>query len=351
MAFSFLQYYLLKEDIKHNLIWVYHRTKTHPDEHALTQGLFNKDVNERATYGKGLYTTFDIESQQGPNMKATYGPYILRLKVNIEKYCILDPDVFEILHPQKTQSRIQHRDFWKYVYSLKLNIPPPSQNEDDFGKPFYGSDLAYRNHETIRKLGFSGIIFNGRQDGKVTVIWKPETLTIHSYSTDDGQTWTPIKPKPLKENNEFENTWIVYKKTGKCPKLTFDVFEKFSDWLIKRLDASEIHPTPVREFFQKDENHINLLKLIRKDAENNSKVRFQLINAIEPIDLWDLFLEFNNRHMQFGVQLVSALITRLKQQKVPEFLYDEIPKELSMRSYGQNGRYLLSHITGEFPNH
>lgn len=339
MALPFIKYFLLKEDIKHNLIWVYHRTKTHPDEHALAQGLFNKDVNERATYGKGLYTTFDMESQQGPYMKDNYGPYILRLKVNIEKYCILDPDVYQILHPQKTQSTLRHRDFWKYVYSLKLNIPPPQMD-----KEFYGSDLAVRNQRTIQKLGFNGMVFNGRQDGKVVVIWKPDTLTIHSYSTDDGKTWIPIKPKPLKENNEFENIWIAFKKTDKCPKLSFDVFEKFSDWLIARFNAHVNH-SQVTSFFKKDENRENLLRLIRSDAYTKKEVRTPLVLALDPSDIWNFFLEFFKNNTSAGrtnYQFVDHLRRLKSLEEIPKTLQDEMIKELSKGNYGWNGKLLLS---------
>ena len=350
---TFKKYFLLKEDIKHNLIWVYHRTRIHPEQHDLVKGMFNKKGNVRASYGQGLYSTFNLDSQLEQKMKDMYGPYILRMKVNISNFFILDKDVFQILHPEKK--------FWKYVQDTGMKLSSLGLHDhydlhdyfEEFPhkEPEFGSDIAKVKHEYLIKKGFSGIIFNGRTDGKVAVIWKPETLVINSYSHDDGKTWILVEQKNLKDPYvDADVRWKAYKKTGKIQELSLKQFEDMLYVALGKEDQQDYQY--LLKFFKEERNHKNLIQKIKKDANTGQRIHQQLINALPIKDVWDFYRDCRDNvhfrhHIDLEAQFGNRLIDSITKNKVPHDLYVEIQKDLSRVKNTPIDRSILNYLKGD----
>lgn len=204
---------ILNESIQGNLAWLYHRTAVDPEQHPLFKGEFIAANNIRAMYGKGLYCTYDLQSQLNERMRHLYGNTILKFKINLNKFFILDEDVFRKIFPNQS-----YYDFLKkYNVSLVYNQDPDDEDYDD-RVPLYTSDTAKKCAWKIQRLGiFDGILFTGRHDGKVAIVWKPETMILSSYSNDEGKTWNKqsnvsrIIAKPPVE----DIIWNYFIKNGK----------------------------------------------------------------------------------------------------------------------------------------
>jgi len=197
-----------------SLLWVYHRTKIDPYEHPLSKGEFIIDNNIRASYGRGLYTTYDLESQLDDRMESLYGKSILKFKINISNFVILDQRLFNRIFPQK--------NYYDFLKDLNINIvykrPKHLEEDDEDNTYLYTSDTALKYAKQLKNKGFDGVIFVGRQDGKVAVIWRPDTLVLHSFSNDGGKNWNLIGFKKIKTSELLhENLWNFYKKNNTIP--------------------------------------------------------------------------------------------------------------------------------------
>lgn len=171
----------LIERIVGNAGWVYHRTKENPeDSEILTKGI-RPSSNLSALYGKGLYTCYDFDQQLKSDMKK-YGRYILKGKVDLNGFAILDEDIYRIANPRG--------DFEKHLKEIGTNL---IEAKDRSILP-YTSRIAQRIWKKCKQNGYNGIIFTGETDGKVAVIWNRRNFIPYQYTEDEGETWKKINP-------------------------------------------------------------------------------------------------------------------------------------------------------------
>lgn len=181
---------LLSEKIYGNLGWVYHRTRVNPEEALLSKEGIKPSANTSAAYGKGLYCCYDIDEQFKGTMRG-YGRFILKGKVDLKGFVILDKDVFELANPKE--------NFENYLKSLNIDLE--KYNE----KLPFTSDIASQIWNDAKRRGANGIVFTGRNDGKVAVIWTRQNFIPYQYASDRvesevvGKTWitTIENPKDL----------------------------------------------------------------------------------------------------------------------------------------------------------
>ena len=85
-----------QEKVYGNLGVVYHRTKSVD----IAKGILEKGFipGEGEMYGRGLYTTYDLESQMHDRMIDVYGPIILKFKISLHNFLILDYDVAKVVY-------------------------------------------------------------------------------------------------------------------------------------------------------------------------------------------------------------------------------------------------------------
>ena len=209
---KFKEFFLtLNESVQGNLAWLYHRTNTYAYEHPISRGIFSTSDNKRALYGTGLYTTYDLNSQLNERMRHLYGPFILRFKTNLSNFFILDEDVFKRLYP--------NQNFYDYLKKYNVDLVYEKGNEENDLTPSlrFTSDTARKYAKKIKSLNiFDGIIFTGRSDGKIAIVWKPETLVLHSFSEDEGKTWQKMNSlvKMKEVHSLAETVWRSFLKRG-----------------------------------------------------------------------------------------------------------------------------------------
>lgn len=175
----------LLEDIYGHQVIGFHRTNK-AGMANLTSGHFFLSSSE-GTYGPGIYLTYDFESQQTLYMIDNYGEYIIKCRVFMNNFLILDPPIAQRIYG----------DNWHWISQLEYflrQMPPSSQfnvrrelgHVKAEGYPTYTSGLARILLSVFRKnlskyLGVSGLVFTGRQDGHVIVTYDSNAVTPLSW--------------------------------------------------------------------------------------------------------------------------------------------------------------------------
>ena len=184
----------LVEKIVGNTGWVYHRTKENPEgSEILTHGI-KPSSNQSAMYGKGLYCCYDLDQQLKPNMEK-YGDYILKGKIDLNGFAILDEDVFRLANPRG--------NFEEHLKKIGTDIEDV-RNVSSFFHP-YTSTIAQKIWRSCKQRGYNGIIFTGETDGKVAVIWNRRNFIPYQYS-EDGNNWKRLNSdiRSIKRENDPE---------------------------------------------------------------------------------------------------------------------------------------------------
>jgi len=189
---SLIRETLLLEEVYGAQAVVYHGTKSDPLTliDALLKDQFIAGAGAGAMYGKGLYTVYDLAGTS--TERGVYGDNIIKLKVNLYGYIIFDPD---------TALR---------VYKRPLT---PAQQAEEVGysdevvkalrgvrkrKSGFTSDAADRVHESLQRK-VKGLVFTGRNDGRVVVVYDPTTAVPMSWKRVGSKSWTPVDRAALLE--------------------------------------------------------------------------------------------------------------------------------------------------------
>jgi hypothetical protein len=194
----------LVEKVIGNTGWVYHRTHDNPEgSEIITHGI-KPSTNQSAMYGKGLYCCYDFDQQLKPNMEK-YGEYILKGKIDLNGFAILDEDIYQLANP-KGNFESHLRKIGTDIENVKDETP-------------YTSSIAQNIWKECKQNGYNGIIFTGRNDGKVAVIWNRRNFIPYQYSKDAGVTWKKLTPdiKAIKRPHDFE--YDFDDETIRFPKL------------------------------------------------------------------------------------------------------------------------------------
>ena len=181
----------LVEKIVGNTGWVYHRTKNNPEESDIVKYGIKPSTNQSAMYGKGLYCCYDINQQLKPDMEH-YGDYILKGKIDLNGFAILDSDIYGLAN-QRGNFQEHLRQIGTDMESVQDTIP-------------YTSRIAQNIWEKCKQDGYNGIVFTGQSDGKVAVIWNRRNFIPYQYSEDNAATWKTLTPdiKSIKRPHDPE---------------------------------------------------------------------------------------------------------------------------------------------------
>ena len=281
----------LVERIVGNTGWVYHRTKDDPEESSIvTQGI-KASTNQRAMYGRGLYCCYDLDQQLKPDMEK-YGAYILKGKIDLNGFAILDEELYRIANPRG--------DFEKHLRDIGTNISAVRYNLP------YTSKTAKIIWQGCKQKSYNGIVFTGETDGKVAVVWNRRNFIPYQYTMDAGMHWIKLNPninsikrphdleydrddeainfgKTLKELSSKEvvgdisapsnfNRDIILKKIKNCGHI--------SSQGTRKIDAPNL--IECKDIHLKNVNEINLPKL--KQCEN---IDFRIIEKLFLPELQD----------------------------------------------------------------
>ena len=227
---DFFEQVVVVERITGNTGWVFHRTRINPETNpSLWQNGIDPTVNQSAMYGQGLYATYSLNSQLKSGM-SMYGPYIVRGKIDLSNFFIFDEKVFKLARP-----RDRYQDQFK---KYQINYTAPHEEDDEVNP--YTSDMAQKHWEKLKNQGVAGLIFNGRNDGNVVVIYDRHAFIPDSFSDNNGESWKHIKadireikrPK-ISSPKDYSSTELVnllqqaasmFNKNGKVPDTLIDIF-------------------------------------------------------------------------------------------------------------------------------
>ncbi len=82
----------LSEAVYGNMAVVYHRTSASDLINKVYTSGFKP--GNGSMYGKGFYSTYELASQEKPNMADTYGSVVIKFVVPIEHFLIFDPEIY-----------------------------------------------------------------------------------------------------------------------------------------------------------------------------------------------------------------------------------------------------------------
>jgi hypothetical protein len=181
---------IINENIYGNKAIIYHRTSAKD----LINKVYDKGFQpgDGDTYGKGFYGTYDMLSQIIGDMEK-YGETIVKFAVNsVNNFLFLDYKEF-IKSPLSKKINWTPKTFiidqMKYFGFDKIDSLDKISLSYEFP---YTSDIAQRLFLKYGGLIYKiidGMVFTGRNDGKVLVCYNTDLLVPLSYSKDDGQTW------------------------------------------------------------------------------------------------------------------------------------------------------------------
>jgi hypothetical protein len=197
---SLIRETLLTEEVYGAQAIVYHGTKAKPEImiQALLDDTFTPGKGAGAMYGRGLYCVYDLSGTN--TARGSYGQYVLKLNVNLYGYIIFDPEIASRVYGQSLstaeQAKLVRLD--RDVIEKLKQIEPTSSR--------FSSDEAQKAVEFINGR-CKGIVFTGRNDGPVVVVYDPTTVIPVSWTqasqalSADPSTgvWNPVDRDMIRE--------------------------------------------------------------------------------------------------------------------------------------------------------
>lgn len=177
---------ILEEEFYGNQAIVYHRTKKPLEE---IESNFTKGfkIGKGDMYGKGIYTNYELEDCFSEYSLEHYGEYIIKCKVSLHGFLILDYDI---------ANQVYGKDGYRLTDQFRrLKIP---KYDDIVSDSEYLEKLEYTSIvlDTIRKQVYpyvNGVIYNGKSDNRSMVVYGSNSIIPMSVT----------KAKKMEEVNWF----------------------------------------------------------------------------------------------------------------------------------------------------
>jgi hypothetical protein len=247
---------IINEDIYGNKAVVYHRTRVE----NLVDEVYKKSFKPGpgAAYGKGFYSTYELNSQLNKEMENSYGPVIVKIMINsLNNFLILDYKEF-IKSPVAKKINTNKDNFiydqMKYFKFNKISSFEETIEEEIIkmktDPDYFSSDLAMKIYFKYRYLNkfVDGMVFTGRSDSTVLVCYNTKLIIPLSFSKDNAKTWI----KPTNKNiNYLRKTFSQNTDTIKIENIK----SNFNDPLIEK---NKIKASKNSKFLIK-KNHIEWL--------------------------------------------------------------------------------------------
>ena len=188
---SLIREALLTEEVYGAQAIVYHGTKADPRKliSALLNDEFAPGKGAGAMYGKGLYTVYDLKGTQTES--GGYGSHIIKLKLNLYGYIIFDPDVALRVYKAPLSIVEQAQEVGLDEYLVK-KLQGVKIDRGDF------TSTAALAASKFLKGRVKGLVFTGRNDGQVAVVYDPTTAVPISWKNVWGTSWTPVDRSSIK---------------------------------------------------------------------------------------------------------------------------------------------------------
>ena len=204
---SLIRETLLLEEVYGAQAVVYHGTRADPQEliSAILRDEFKPGEGAGSMYGEGLYTVYDFKGTK--TEKGEYGDHVIKLKVNLYGYIIFDPDIALKVYkkPLTPAQQAEEVGYSETVIKALGGVKLPRDG-------VFTSDSALSVYKSLQ-YEVKGLVFTGRNDGHVAVVYDPTTAVPMAWkrvltTTADGkkkmvnEPWTPVDRAALLEPRE-----------------------------------------------------------------------------------------------------------------------------------------------------
>lgn len=216
---------ILNEEVFGAQAFLYHGSNTPPKEFIkiLLNNEFNPGGAAGAMYGKGLYTVYDLNKTA--TSSGNYGQYIYKIKANISDLLSFDPEITKKIYGSDLTPAQQAKKLGlnnKYIVALEKNHETHKQANTGFS-----SDEAFEASRVL-KGKIKGLIFTGRTDGTVAIIFDPSIVVPIAWKKVDEQQWTKIDPNLLKKSGALGRSSLATWQKGKYDRSPFEILNQLS---------------------------------------------------------------------------------------------------------------------------
>lgn len=186
-------------------------------QNIVTHGFVTSHSNAGKMYGDGVYCTYDFESQirevgNKNNMEVNYGNIVIKSKLNLTNFLILDYQVARKVYGEKHTLRDQCEklgltkvlaDLDKPNSPIAKELAEYADLEDALYSNSPGESVQYPTsdialtlyHSYFLNMKVSGVIFTGSHDGHVAVVYNTKLLVPYSFCITDNEqivlNWVP----------------------------------------------------------------------------------------------------------------------------------------------------------------
>jgi len=280
---------ILSEKIFGLLGFAYHRTR----EGGLKNILNNKFLPGGGDmYGKGAYLTYELDSQLNSNMVSNYGEYIVKFKVNLDKVLIFDKNIQKIVYGKELS-------LWEQLIRFRVDNKFRDKEvidiyENELSNVDYSSKVAFQFYDQVKSITkiLNGILFTGKNDGLVLVMYNTNNMYPISYCFSDT---TKLNEKDLVWNksidkNLFKDYMLSVTSGTKDVLQYFDYYEKVDNGFIKiqKKDKWGLLDKNFKEILQPIYDYINFGYLDRNIIKIELNRKYGLLDKnfkeiLEPI--------------------------------------------------------------------
>jgi len=188
---SLIRETLLTEEVYGAQAIVYHGTNADPQ--ALVSALLNDEFipgrGAGSMYGRGLYTVYDLSGSQTED--GSYGPHIIKLKLNLYGYIIFDSDVALKVYKaplsivEQAQEVGADEEVIKKLKRIKIN------------RSAFTSDAAKEASKFLEGR-VKGVVYTGSRDGRCALVYDPATAVPIAWKNVQDGSWTPVDRESIK---------------------------------------------------------------------------------------------------------------------------------------------------------
>lgn len=187
---SIIRKSLLNEEVFGAQAFVYHGSRTGPEKFLpmFLEDKFDPGRGAGSMYGRGLYTVYDLK---GTNTESGgYGPFIYKFKINLNGFIIFDSDVARLVYKRDITPAEQAKNIG--LDRAIVNFLSVLDSDEK-----WTSDTA-KSVQAYLKGKVKGIVFTGRNDGKVAVIYDAGVALLVGWKEVDDENFHPVDKEAMK---------------------------------------------------------------------------------------------------------------------------------------------------------